>query len=156
MPYAWWSETEIPGIQLITQVADEAGRDPLTRNIAYLLAWQAVDLFIETHIQTANREGVDGITGMALRQTLEELDYSPMGLLELNYENGAIRDTARNRIGMLAYLGEDGTPASMPDNPPKVAANPAQQSLVPIVVPLTDYMETPDLRPGMIVMESDE
>ena len=155
MPFAWWTEVDNPGIALITEVADAAERDPLTRNIAYLLGWQSVDLFIESHIQTANREGAEGITGAALKETLEGLDYSPMGLVSINFEDGAIRDVSQNRIAMLAYLGEDGTPAALPDNPPVVAEGPSGPILIPIVVPLTDYTDTPDLRPGMMDMESD-
>ncbi len=148
VPFRWWTELDNPGIQLITEVADANERPPTVRNIAYLLGWQTVDLFIEAYIQTANREGgFENITGAAIRETLETMEYSPLGLFDVDYADGALRDTSANRIGVLEYLGENGGPAG-PDNPPVVQTAGDQQFLIPIVVPLTDFEETPDLRPG--------
>lgn len=147
LPFTWWTETDNPAIQLITELANAAERGPLVRNIAYLLGWQTVDLVMELYIRTGNRDGYDNITGAGIKETLENLEYAPMGLVELDFTDGN-RDAKLNRVAVMGYLGQAGGLAALPDNPPLVVEGPSGPVLVPIVVPLTDYMETPDLRPG--------
>lgn len=153
MPFYWWTETDQPGIAFIVEQADLNERSALTRNIAYLLGWLTVDAFIETYIQTANRVGAENVDGPAIKETLEMLNYNAMGLLLMDFRGGELRDVYLNRIAELRYLGQDGTPAVLPDNPPMVVEGESGPVLVPIVVPLTDFGEVPDLRPGMMGMD---
>jgi len=147
MPFLWWTESDNPGVAWMNELADDNSRPPLVRNIAYLLGVTSVDAFIEIMVRTANREGADGITGAAVKQTIEELVYSPLGMYLIDFRGGEIRDAYENRMAELRYLGQDGGPASLPDNPPVVVETESGPVLVPIVVPLTDFEETPDLRP---------
>jgi ABC-type branched-subunit amino acid transport system substrate-binding protein len=152
-PFYWWTEIAQPGIQLINEQFAAAAAEspdshpPQTRNIAYLLGWQTVDLYTEIYIQTANRVGFANITGADLKETIEGLDYSPLGLATINFQEGR-RSTSANRIAMMAYLGEDGQSMAGAEMPPMVVTVGERQLLVPIVVPLTDFVEAPDLRPG--------
>ncbi|MFN8374136.1 MAG: ABC transporter substrate-binding protein [Anaerolineae bacterium] len=152
-PFYWWTELDQPGIQLINQefAAAAAGapesHTPQTRNIAYLLGWQTVDLYTEIYIQTANRVGFAAITGADIKETIEGLDYSPLGLTQVNFQEGR-RSTSANRIAMMAYLGEDGATPASADNPPMVLTVGDRQLLIPINIPLTEFADAPDLRPG--------
>lgn len=153
MPFYWWTETDQPGVALMTEQADRNERDALTRNIAYILGWTSVDLFREVYVQTALRVGAENIDGTAIKETLEGLVYSPLGLLEVDFTDGN-RDAKLNRIAELRYLGQNGGPAELPDNPPITVDGPGgQQVLVPIAVPLMDFEEAPDLRPGQVESE---
>jgi ABC-type branched-subunit amino acid transport system substrate-binding protein len=147
LPFRWWTETDQPGIQLITEQADVAERGPLVRNIAYLLGWQTVDLYLEAFIQTGNRVGFANIDGAAIKETLEGISFDPLGLFNINFQDGN-RDAKLNRIAVMGYLGTNGGLASIPDNPPLVVEGSSGPILVPVVAPLTDFADTPDLRPG--------
>jgi ABC-type branched-subunit amino acid transport system substrate-binding protein len=151
MPFYWWTERSQPGIALINEQADAAQRPPTDRNIAYLLGWTSADLYIEIYIQTANRVGFANITGADIKETLEQLNYRPLGLQDVAFTPD-MRASTMNRIAQMAYLGQDGmTPASA-ENPPLVVTVGERQLLVPIIVPLTDFAAAPDLRPGMMEM----
>jgi branched-chain amino acid transport system substrate-binding protein len=148
LPFLWWTERAEPGIALINAQADANQRPPQVRNIAYILGWTLVDLYIEAYILTGNRVGYDNIDGVAMKETLETMQYEPMGGL-LNVEFGADRRAlSNNRIAQMAYLGQDGQTPAGADNPPMVVQVGEQQFLVPILVPLTAFQTTPDLRPG--------
>ncbi len=67
--------------------------------------------------------------------------------MTLNFQDGN-RDAKLNRIAVMRYLGENGGPAELPDNPPVVREAESGPVMVPIVVPMMDFEETPDLRPG--------
>jgi ABC-type branched-subunit amino acid transport system substrate-binding protein len=152
-PFYWWSEVDQPAIALIneqfTLAAETApeSHTAQTRNIAYLLGWQTVDLYTEIYIQTANRVGFENITGADIKETIEGLDYSPMGLTTVNFQEGR-RSTSANRIAMMGYLGEDGASLAGDDMAPMVVTAGDRQFLVPVNVALTDFMDAPDLRPG--------
>lgn len=152
-PFYWWSELDQPGIALISEqfaLAAETAPEshtPQTQNIAYLLGWQTVDLYTEIYIQTANRVGFANITGADIKETIENLDYSPLGLAPINFQEGR-RSTSSNRIAMMGYLGEDGQSMAGADVPPMVVTVGERQLLVPINVALTDFADAPDLRPG--------
>ncbi|RMG78355.1 MAG: hypothetical protein D6712_21610, partial [Chloroflexi bacterium] len=102
-------------------------------------------------VQTGNRVGFENMTGADIKETLENIQFSPLGMVDLDFTDGN-RDAKLNRIAVLRYLGENGGPAELPDNPPVVVEGSNGPVLVPIVVPLTDYGETPDLRPGQMEM----
>ena len=107
------------------------------------------DLFIEVYIQTGNRVGFEHITGAEIKKTLENIVYAPLdGVEQIDYQGGTRRALSANRIGEMDYLGQDGkTPASA-TNPPMVVQEGDHQHLVPMIIPLTDYQNAPDLRPG--------
>ena len=147
LPFYWWTERAQPGIAFATMLADNAGREPATRNIAYLLGLQSVDLAVELYIQAANEVGIENVTGAVIKEKLENLEFAPLGMVTLNFQDG-VRDAATNRIAMMAYLGEDGATPAGPDMPPMVVTVGERQLLIPILVPLTDFEETPELMPG--------
>lgn len=147
VPFAWWNETDHPGIQFITEQADLNERAAAVRGVTYLLSWGNIDITVEALIQTINRVGPDNVTGAAMQETLDNLNYDALGgLYTADYQEGAIRDVTNNRIGVMKFLsaGMDGVATSAED----AFVIPGTELFLPIIVPLTDWQDTPDLRAG--------
>ncbi|MBA3531397.1 MAG: ABC transporter substrate-binding protein [Ardenticatenales bacterium] len=125
LPYLWWDDTDSPGIQLITEQWTAKGRAPDTRNVGYIQAWAAVDLYRELLTRAANEAGdLASVDGPAIKAQLDELQYAPMGIVLLDYTDG--RRTPHNaRIARVTFT----------DGQPRLEA-------------LTEELETPSLHPG--------
>lgn len=150
VPFVWWTETDHPGIQFLTQQADLNERGPGERNVAYLLSWANIDLTIEVYIQTLNRVGSLGaITGAELKETYESVQYEPMGGIYIaDWEGGAIRDLGRNRIAVMRFLNADGTgPATSADDALTIMSGDTEL-FIPLIIPLTDWQEVANVHPG--------
>ncbi|MCC6616608.1 MAG: ABC transporter substrate-binding protein [Anaerolineae bacterium] len=150
MPFRWWTETDQPAIQLISSIADEKEVAAQNRNIAYLLGWATVDTYIELYAQTVNRVGsLDAVDGAAIKETLDSLVYSPLGLYTLDFKGGEGRDDTMNRLATMMFANADMSGvATSGDDALKLALPDGTEAYLPVVVPLTDFELTPDLRPG--------
>ena len=149
LPLRSWAETDHPGIQLIVEQADLHQRPQQVRNHYYTLAWASTDLYIEVYIQTGNRVGFDHITGADIKQTLENIVYSPLGGVEtIDFKGGARRTLSANRIGQMNYLGQDGKTPAGANNPLMLSTVGGEQHVLPMLVPLSDFQTAPDLRPS--------
>lgn len=149
LPFRWWTERQLPGIALINEQADANQRQPQARNIAYLLGWGLVDTYTELYIQTVNRVGsLEAVTGADIKETIESMSYSPLGLYNFDYQDGAIRALPDNRIAMMAYLNAQGTGPATSAADAMLLEVGDQKFFVPIAIPLTDFAPAPDLRPG--------
>lgn len=160
MPFSWWTEQSNPGVQFLNEqfafFAEERGRTPeqqiRLQNIAYLLGWTTTDLYIELINRTINEVGVENLTGAAVKTTLQSIDYSPLGLQRVFFgENGELRDVPENRIVRYAFANADFSgPAASAEE-----ANVDFGFFFPILIPLTEFEMSPDLRPGMAPAEND-
>ncbi len=150
MPFRWWTERDNPGIQLITQVADAKQVPPQNRNIAYLLGWSIVDTYIELYARTVNRVGsLDAVDGVSIKETLEEMVYSPLQLYTIDFRGGELRDDSMNRLAMMMFANADMSGvATSGDDALKLPLPDGTTAFLPVIVPLTGFEETPDLRPG--------
>lgn len=150
MPFLWWTERQNPGIALINQQADANERRPQDRNIAYLLGWGIVDTYVELYAQTVNRAGsLEAVTGAEIKETIESMSYSPLGLYNFDYQGGTTRALPDNRMAMLAFLNAQGTgPATSGDEALKLPLPDGTEAFIPIVIPLMPFTPAPDLRPG--------
>jgi ABC-type branched-subunit amino acid transport system substrate-binding protein len=150
MPFHWWTERDIPGVALITEQAEANAVPAASRNIAYLLGWSIVDIYIELYAQTLNTVGsLDAVDGAALKATMDQLVYSPLGLLDLDYEGGATRDAAQSRIAVMQFANADlsGIAASGAEAF-TLPLDDGTTAFAPVVVPMMEFTNTPDLRPG--------
>lgn len=148
MPFLWWTELTSPAVQFVYQQFTLNERSPAEQNIAYLVAWGAVDSIIETFIRTVNRVGsLDAVTGADIRETVEAMDYEILGgLMRHRFEEG-MRDATMNRIAVLKYANTTMSGAATgPDDALLVDDGAGGKLFVPIVVPLTDFMPVPQLR----------
>lgn len=156
MPFRWWTEAGNEAVDFLNAqfafYAEENGRSPedqlRLRNISYILGWSTVDLYIELVTQTVNRVGIEGLSGAEMKVTMEQAEYEPMGLQFFDFNGGEIRDVEQNRIARLFFANSDFTgPATSAED-----ANVDNGFFFPIVVPLTDFVTTPDLRPAVYEM----
>lgn len=150
LPFHWWSEVSEPGIALIREQAAANERGLPVQNIAYLLGWATVDSYIEMYAQTVNRVGsLADVDGVAIKETIDSMVYSPLGLYEMDFQGGAIRALPSNRMAVMYFLNAtmDG-PATSGDDALKIPQDDGTNIYVPLVVPLTDFAPAPDLRPG--------
>ena len=150
LPFRWWTERSEPGVALINEQAAANERALPTQNIAYLLGWATVDTYIEIYTQTVNRVGsLEAVTGADVKETIDNLVYSPLGLYTIDYQGGKIRDLPGDRIARIAFLNAtmDG-PATSGDDALKVPQDDGSNVYVPLLIPLTDFEDVPDLRPG--------
>lgn len=148
MPFLWWTELTSPAVQFVHQQFTLNERGPAEQNIAYLISWGVVDSIIETYIRTVNRVGsLDAVTGADIRETVEAMDYSILGgLTHHRFEEG-MRDGTMNRIAVLKYANTTMSgPATGPEDAMLIDDGAGGKLFVPIVVPLTDFMEVPQLR----------
>lgn len=162
-PFSWFTETNIEGIAFLNEqfafYAEEEGRsgeDQLRlRNISYVLGWTVVDLYIELLTQTANRIGAEtytDMTGADVYETLQDVNYNAVGIQQIDFEDGELRDVELNRIVQYGFLNAEGTgPAAS-----GAEADVEGGFFKPIIVPLMEFEDTPDLRPGMMEMEEEE
>jgi hypothetical protein len=127
VPFHWWTESSLPGIQLLIEQADANERAPQIRNISYLLGWATVDTYIELYTLAANRLGsLDAVTGAEMKTTLENMQYSPLGLYTFDFQGGATRALPGNRIMQFFFVnatmdgiatsGEDALAVPLPDS----------------------------------------
>lgn len=148
MPFLWWTEASSPAVQFVSQQFAANSRTPSEQNIAYLLSWGSVDTIIETYIRTVNDVGsLDAVTGADIRATVESMDYSILGgLMHHKYEEG-MRDATQNRIAIMKFANSTMSgPAMGPEDALLIPDGAGGQLFVPIVVPVTDFTLTPQLR----------
>jgi hypothetical protein len=142
LPFHWWSEREEPGIALINEQADANKRQLSAKNIAYLLGWGVVDGYTELYTQTVNRVGsLEAVTGKDMKETIENAQFSPLGLYNFDFKGGEIR----------AYRQpdrHDGLPQQRPVRRP--SGDDARPSICPMgrrrhpdFIPLSDFAPAP-------------
>jgi ABC-type branched-subunit amino acid transport system substrate-binding protein len=138
LPYLWWDEAEHPGIQTLTQYWLE-NRLPrysnpqeglATRNVAYLIAWAAVDLYAQLLTVTINRVGFENLDGAAMFQTMTSgLAYSALdGVATVQY-GPDVREFRLTRLGSIQGVE-------------------TSQGQTLQILPLTDFVPVPDVRPN--------
>ena len=97
-PYAWWSDTDLEGVQIATELFDAGGHPENERATTYLTtvaAFIMVDNLLET---TLNEYGPDGLTGANVKATMESIgQLSGAGVTRYNAGNG-------NRAGLEAQI----------------------------------------------------
>lgn len=150
LPFLWWSERAEPGVALINEIATANERTLPTQNIAYILGFSIVDYYVELYAQTVNRVGsLEAVDGPAIKETMDTLVYSPLDLYTIDYTSG-LRSSNQTRIAMMAFVNAtmDGI-ATSGDDALKIPQEDGSNIFVPILVPLTDFITAPDLRPGM-------
>ena len=144
MPFYWWTEYATqPGIAFLQQQFALNERPVSIQNIAYLVGFSVVEYWIEIMVNTGNRVGFENIDGVAVKETIENLVFAPLGGVPIDFQGGAIRDVSPNRIAQMRFLGTSGGPATSIQDLDMSFGLP-----IPIIIPLSDFSDSPDLRPG--------
>lgn len=140
MPYLWWDELENLGVQVVSNSWAvtrylPAGDDPdaqrsalATRNIAYLLSFPSMDLWIELMIHAINDVGYENLNGQAVYEVLtNDFEYNAMGgILNVAFDE-TNRAVPNSRIGQIQFIQSG-------------------DGVLPTVAPLNDFMNVPDLK----------
>ena len=147
MPFLWWTEITEPAVQFVRAQAEMNERSLAAQNIAYILTWGSVNQIAELYIRAVNATGsLDAVTGNDLKNVLDNETYSVLlGLVEMDFRDGN-RDAATNRIAMLGFMNATGDGMAMGRDDAMIVPTDSGDLFIPIVVPLTDFAETPDLR----------
>jgi hypothetical protein len=75
--------------------------------------------------------------------------YSPLGLYEQDFRGGELRALPGNRIAAMYFANADMSGiATSGDDALTVPFPDGTTGYIPVLVPLTDFEEAPDLRPG--------
>lgn len=144
MPFFWWSEARSqPGVAFIQQQFALNERPIEIQNIAYLLGFGVIEYWVELMVRTGNRVGFENIDGPAVKETIETTVFAGLAGVPIDFQGGAIRDAIPNRIAQLRFLGTSGGPATSIQDLDLSLGIP-----IPIVIPLSDFSDSPDLRPG--------
>lgn len=133
LPYLWWDELDQPAVQQVAaywaenRLAVDQESALRLRNIAYITSFGTMDLWAEGMIRAINEVGFDNMSGEALYNALQDLQYDAFGgILKADFTDGK-RAGSSTRIGQIQFVeGESG--------------------VTPTVVALTDWFTPPDLR----------
>jgi ABC-type branched-subunit amino acid transport system substrate-binding protein len=153
VPFHWWTETSLPGIQLLTEQADANERAPQIRNISYLLGWATVDSYVEMYAQAVNEVGsLEAVDGTVMKGIIENLQYSPLGLYDIDFKGGEIRALPNNRIMQLFFANAtaDGL-ATSGDDAMKIALPDSTNYYPPVYIqraPAEGFAPAPDVLHG--------
>jgi ABC-type branched-subunit amino acid transport system substrate-binding protein len=138
LPYAWWDEADLPAIQTLNgywleqrlPLYSDPAQGLAVRNVAYLLAWAAVDLYAELARETINRAGYANFNGATLYETMTNGQaYTALdGLITIQY-GPEVREARLTRMAAVQAVETEGGASYQ-------------------ILPLTDYIPVPDLRPG--------
>lgn len=150
LPFHWYSERQLPGIQLILEQAAANERSLTAQNISYILGWGLVDQYVEIYTQAVNQAGsLEAVDGALIKSVIEGIDYEPLGLFHFNYAEG-MRSVSGNRMAVMQYVNADMTgPATSAADALLVDTPDGRKVFVPLILPLTEFTAAPDLRPGM-------
>lgn len=158
LPFTWWTEVDNPAIQMITEQADAAERSADVRNISYILGFTTIDLYIELYTQAANRvaaeqgltdagEILNAIDGALMYELIQALDYSPLGLQEVNFQGGELRAAPNNRIVQMRFSTADLSGlATSGDDVFSIPLGDGTNYYPAAIVPLTEFESAPDTR----------
>lgn len=147
LPFHWWSEVDQPGIQFIRAQAEKNERALPVQNIAYLLGFATVDTYVEVYTQAVNAAGsLEDVDGVAIKEVIDNLQYSPLGLYDIDYQGGELRALPSNRMAMMLFANAtmDGV-ATSGDDALKIPRDDGTDIYVPILVPLTDFAPAPSM-----------
>ncbi len=154
LPFHWYSERNLPGIQLILEQAAANNRGLPVQNISYILGWALVDQYKEIYTQAVNEAGsLEAVDGALVKSVIENINYSPLGLFDFSYGEG-MRSVTGNRMAVMYYLNAEMTgPATSAADALLVDTPDGGKLFVPLILPLTPFAPAPDLRPGMVETE---
>ncbi|MCL4877794.1 MAG: ABC transporter substrate-binding protein [Anaerolineae bacterium] len=132
LPYLWWDELDQTGVQLVAgywaqnRLANNPEEAVRVRNIAYIVSWASLDMWIEIMIQTINEVGFENLSGAAVYNTLDNFQYDALdGILRVDWTGGK-RAVSTTRIGSIQFVESDA-------------------GVTPTILPLSDWLPAPDM-----------
>jgi len=122
VPYAWWNDTDIPGVKIAEEQFAANARKPAEHAVAYLISFALVDVAREAIDRAIQKGGLEALDGPAVFEQLKGMqDYQAFDGLMIVTFGEDVRSTSAARIAQVRG-GQ--------------------------FVPVTDWMVAPDLRPS--------
>ena len=84
--FASWSETDNPGVKLVTSLADKNNRQPKERVMGYLGVIAGVNMCFDAIAKAAKAEGWDKLSGTTIKnQFIKMNNFDSMGITKYTY-----------------------------------------------------------------------
>ncbi len=121
--FASWSETDNPGVKLVTALADKNNRQPKERVMGYLGVIAGVNMCFDAIAKAAQAEGWDKLSGTTIKnQFIKMNNFDALGITRYTYTATKPESTS-TRI----FKAEGGK-----------------------LLPITDWVSCPDLKPAAV------
>ena len=105
-PYAWWSDTDLEGVQIAMELFESAGHPESERATTYLTTVSAFLMMDHVMEATLNEYGPDGLTGANVKATMESMGtVTGAGVLRLDTADGS-RATHSSQVRQWEWNGE--------------------------------------------------
>ncbi len=125
MPNQWWNDTDNPGVQAALESFAAGGYDETSKDVGYLLSYGEIYAVADILEHAINLSGYENLSGATAFEAMKDLGViSGGGLLEIDVRDG-------NRAPRKAAIRQ----AQMVDGAIQF-------------VPVSDFFELPDTRPG--------
>ena len=125
-PYLWWTDTDVPGVQMALETFAAKGYPEHEKAFTYLLLYSAMYGLADVLTVALNNVGFDGLNGTEYLKAMQQMGtVSAAGVFELNVE-GSNRAPNKAQIRQAQIL-EDGS--------------------IDFVV-VQDFVTLPDMRPA--------
>ena len=122
VPYAWWNDTDVPGVKIVEEQFAANARKPAEHAVAYLVSFALMDVTREAIDRAIQKVGFDALNGEAVYEELKAMEgYDAFHGLTIVTFGEDVRSTSAARIAQVR-AGQ--------------------------FVPVTDWMTAPDLKPS--------
>ncbi|MGB1251619.1 MAG: ABC transporter substrate-binding protein [Candidatus Promineifilaceae bacterium] len=106
MPYAWWSDSDIEGVQLAEELLAAGGHGPSARATTYLTTLDSFLIAKKVLISVINEHGPEGITGENVKLMMESMgEITGQGILHLDAADGS-RASHKSQVRQWKWNGE--------------------------------------------------
>ncbi len=107
LPYAYWSDTDVPGVQLALMAFEEAGRPDSDRSTTYLTTFAQFLAIRTAYIHAVNMQGgLEGVTGATMLEAMEDLGEIDGGGISVYVVGDTDRSPNTTSIRRVTWDGE--------------------------------------------------
>jgi branched-chain amino acid transport system substrate-binding protein len=107
LPYAYWSDTDVPGVQLAMMAFEEAGRPESDRSTTYLTTFAQFLAIRNAYIHAINQQGgLEGVTGATMLQAMQDMGEVDGGGISYYVVGETDRSPRTTSIRRVTWDGE--------------------------------------------------
>lgn len=107
LPYAYWSDTDVPGVQLAIMAFEEAGRPEEDRSTTYLTTFAQFLAIRNAYIHAINMQGgLEGVTGATMLEAMADLGEIDGGGISTYVVGDTDRSPNTTSIRRVTWDGE--------------------------------------------------
>lgn len=107
LPYSYWSDTDVPGVQLAMMAFEEAGRPEQDRSTTYLTTFAQFLAIRNAYIHAINMQGgLEGVTGATMLEAMTDLGEIDGGGISVYVVGETDRSPNTTSIRRVTWDGE--------------------------------------------------